>query len=103
MIGYSNHGKWTGITLYKKSKFAELDDYPLYLIVNTPKGLKLLLDIDLRHPTNRGRRLLNNKIWKQLEVSLPAESLKNVRSIFEEHQKISLADIAKNNLKKEDK
>ena len=102
IIGYSSSGKWAGVTLYKKAKDSELDDYPLYLIVNTPKGPKVLLDIDLRHPTNRGRRLLNNKVWKQLETTLPEESLKAIQSIFAEHQKTSSANIAKNNLKKED-
>ena len=96
-LGFSQFGKWTGVSLRTYSNSSKTMDYPLYLIANTPEGSKVLLDVDLRHPTNRGRELLNTKTWKKIERNLPEDSLTNIKAIYKEHEKLSSADIAKNN------
>lgn len=97
ILGTQQVGKWTGISLRTHSKSSKVADYPLYLIVNTSKGNKLLLDADLRHPVNRGRALLNTQTWKQLADTLAETDLTSVKSLYENHLKLSSEDILKNN------
>ena len=102
IIGHTQSGNWLGITLKTTSKSSEMVDYPLYLILTTPNGVKILLDIDLRHATNKGRELLNSRALKKLSNNLPEDSLTEVKKIFKAHQQLSTADILKNNPEKEE-
>lgn len=101
-IGISKVGKWLGITLRTTSKSSGVMEYPLYIIVNTPKGGRILIDVDLRHATNKGRELLNAKAWRKLKDGLPKDSYAEVQSLFKAHEKRSLADIEKNKPEDED-
>jgi len=93
ILGVIRAGKWLGISARTRSKLLALDDYPLYLVINTKMGPRVLLDIDLRKATNKGRQLLNKKNWKKLEDSLPEESLKNIKTMFAKHSELTEADI----------
>jgi len=97
ILGLTKAGKWMGVSMRTVSKSSGVDDYPLYLIINTDKGSRILLDIDLRHATNRGRELLNARAWKKLESVVPKASLTEIKSLFKTHKKISITNIAKNN------
>ncbi|BDS06179.1 hypothetical protein NT6N_12190 [Oceaniferula spumae] len=101
-LGINRAGKWLGISIRTTSKSSGVADYPLYLIVNTDAGGKVLLDVDLRHATNRGRELLNSKTWNKLKEALPEQSLTEVKSIFDKHNQLSTADIAKRKKELED-
>lgn len=94
-------GKWCGISLRTKSKSSGAFEYPLYIIINTAKGPKILLDIDLRHATNKGRKLLNARNWGKLKSTLPEESLAHLHSLFDEHAKQAIADIKNNETSKD--
>ena len=102
MLGYHQSGKWSALSIKTHSKSSDIEEYPLYLIVNTVKGSKVLLDIDLRHATNKGRELLNTRAWKKLAEVLPENSLTEVKVLFKKHTKLSSEDIAKNNPEDED-
>jgi len=93
ILGVIRAGKWVGVSVRTRSKLLELDDYPLYLIIHTKKGPRVLLDIDLGHATNKGRELRNKKNWKKLENALPKESLADIKTIFAKHSKLTAADI----------
>ncbi|MBT8037556.1 MAG: hypothetical protein KJO21_08435 [Verrucomicrobiae bacterium] len=93
ILGISRSGKWLGVSARTTSKLTKLHDYPLYLIVNTAMGPKILLDVDLRHATNKGRKLLNTKNWRKLEPSLNKESLGALKNLWTQHQTLSTADI----------
>lgn len=93
ILGVIRAGKWLGVSVRTRSKLLAVDDYPLYLIINTQKGPKVLLDIDLRKATNKGRELLNKKNWKKLEATLQKESLAHIKTIFDKHSKLTAADI----------
>ncbi len=95
LLGMIRAGKWLAVSARTQSKLTGSQDYPLYLIVSTAKGPRILLDIDLRHATNKGRALLNKKNWRTLEESLPKESLQHLKTLFAQHSKLALEDIAK--------
>lgn len=78
-------GNWTAISVRTQDKRTEEYDYPLYLCVQTDQGAKILLDIDLRYPSNKGRKILNASQWNALKESLPADQLKNIQSLFSKH------------------
>lgn len=95
LLGMTRAGKWLGVSARTQSKLTGTNDYPLYLIVSSPKGPRIFLDIDLRHATNKGRKLLNKKNWRRLEASLPKESLQHLKTLFAQHSKLATEDIAK--------
>ena len=88
ILNIAHSGPWTGISLKTYSQTAKSEDFPLYLLVNTPKGTKILLDIDLRYATNKGRKLINQRNWKKLETNLPEQSLTHIKSLFAKHEEV---------------
>ncbi|MBK1831489.1 hypothetical protein JIN77_12180 [Verrucomicrobiaceae bacterium R5-34] len=101
-LGINRSGKWLGLSLRTTSKSSGLMDYPLYLIAHTEQGGKIMLDIDLREATNRGRELLNAKTWRKLKQTLPESSLADIEKLFKLHSQLSRADIAKNQQEEEE-
>jgi hypothetical protein len=94
VLGVHRSGKWIGISLRTQSKVSESFDYPLYLVVNTKDGPKVLLDIDLRYATNKGRKLINSRNWKKLKNTLPEDSLTHIQTLFNQHEKLSKTDLS---------
>lgn len=93
ILGIYRAGKWLGISMRTESKTTKAFDYPLYLIVNTEKGPKVLLDIDLRHATNKGRKLINNRNFNKLEKALPLNEQTDILSLFTKHDHAATEDI----------
>jgi len=93
ILNTNQSGPWTSISLRTQSKTSKVYDYPFYLIVTTSNGPKILLDIDLRYATNKGRKLLNGRNWKKLERALPAPSLAHLKTLFAKHETVSKSDI----------
>ena len=93
ILGIHRAGKWLGISLRTESKTTGDYHYPLYIIINTEKGPRILLDIDLRHATNKGRKLINRRNLNKLEKVLPKNDQTDILSIFTEHDKVALEDI----------
>ena len=93
-LGVSSSGNWSGISIRTQSKLAGTHDYPLYLSLLTDKGAKILLDIDLRYASNNGRKALNKINWDKLKKNIPADAVKNVETIFAQHEKLVTKDIA---------
>lgn len=101
ILGTTRKGDWIGLSVKTVSKLSGMSDYPLYIVVNTAQGARILIDVDLRHATNRGRTQLNQKNWDKLEKTLPQESVDILKAIFTEHLKFSIKDIAKASKDKE--
>jgi len=94
ILGTSTNAGWVGVSARTKSKISELYDYPLYLITNTAKGPRVFINLDLRYPRNSGRKYLNEKSWKKLDLAAPQKSLTSLNVIFKEHIKRCEEDIA---------
>lgn len=92
ILGIYRAGKWLGISMRAESKTTKAFDYPLYLIVNTEKGPRILLDIDLRHATNKGRKLINNRNFNKLEKALPLNERTDILTIFTKHDLAATKD-----------
>jgi hypothetical protein len=93
ILGVVKSGKWSGVSVRTQSKTSGTHDYPMYLFLNTNNGAKILLDIDLRYPSNKGRSIINKKNWDKIEKNFPNDSLKRVETIFVAHEKITLKNI----------
>ena len=93
ILGVVKSGKWSGVSVRTQSKTSGTHDYPMYLFLNTNNGAKILLDIDLRYPSNKGRSIINKKNWDKIEKKFPNDSLKRVETIFVAHEKITLKNI----------
>ncbi len=102
VLGYHQTDNWAALSLKTHPKSSDKKNYPLYLIVNTAHGCKVLLDIELHHSTNKGQELLNKKAWEKLTNSLPKESLSAVQALFKKHTKLSSQDITQNTSKAKD-
>ncbi len=94
VLGVNSAGSWTAVSIRTESKTSHHYDYPLYLVVATEQGPKILLDIDLRHATNKGRKLLNNRNWKKLEEAVGDVS--DVQTLFNGHSALATEDIKTN-------
>ncbi|MGJ8676789.1 MAG: hypothetical protein ACSHX0_04685 [Akkermansiaceae bacterium] len=95
VLGTFASGSWRGVSVQTKSKTGEIHDYPLYLIVDSNQGAKIILDIDLRHEINKGRELLNSKTWLRINASLTAIDSQHIQSIYTEHTKLAEIEIKK--------
>lgn len=93
ILGVVKSGKWSGVSVRTQSKTTGAHDFPLYLFLNTNNGAKILLDIDLRYPTNKGRSIINQSNWDKLKKNIPNEALKQVETIFAAHEKITAKNI----------
>lgn len=94
-LGSSTSGQWRALSHRTESKTTAIKDYPLYLIVQTDEGAKILHDIDLRHSSNKGRQILNTKLLKQLKKTLPADEFHHIQTLFDEHNQRAKKDIIK--------
>jgi hypothetical protein len=80
---------WSGVSVYVPPEEHSEPSFPFYLVVPTADGPRLLIDIDLRLATNKGRSLLNERTLKRLEARLGDQQLQLVRKLFEGHLELS--------------
>lgn len=92
ILGVITSGVWSGISARTQSRLAGTHDYPVYLCLHTAKGPKILLDIDLRHASNKGRKLINTSNWDKLKKNVPAKAFKQIQTIFTQHEKLVAQD-----------
>ena len=95
ILDTTQKGHWLGISVRTESKLSGTNDYPLYLVANTSRGARIMIDIDLRHASNKGRKFLNTRNWNHLEQILAKDSVDALKAIFEQHIKLSNKDIEK--------
>jgi len=69
-------------------------------VVATSEGPRIVVDVGLRLATNKGREVLNKRVWERINVHLEEQESALVRSLFEGHveqSKMDLAEWEKNN------
>ena len=85
-------GSWAAVSLRVDSGPSDEPDYPLYLVRLTEEGPRIVVDGGLRLPTNKGRKILNDRVWEHLDGQLGEAELGLVRKLFEGHVARSQAD-----------
>lgn len=75
-------GPWTGVGT--KPRNPDARSYSLYPVVHTPKGPRILLEIDLIASSGRGREFLNRTSLNRAE-KLGQEHAAQLAELFEEH------------------
>ena len=66
----------------------------MYLVVATEEGPRIVVDVGLRLATNKGREVLNSRVWKRVDEHLEEMESALVRSLFEGHVDRSKTDLA---------
>ena len=84
---------WAAVTLRVDSGPASSPSYPMYLVVATAKGPRIVVDVGLRLATNKGREVLNDRAWERIGRLLEEEESALVRSLFERHAERSKIDL----------
>jgi hypothetical protein len=82
-------GPWTAVSVRVSAPEHGTPHYTMYLIAPTEGGPRVVVDIDLRLATNKGRTLLNEESLKRLSKELNEEHLDLVKGLFQEHIKKS--------------
>ena len=84
---------WAAVSLRVSSGSGSSPSYPMYLVVATAEGPRIVVDVSLRLATNKGREVLNERVWERIEVFLEEEESALVRSLFEGHVERSKTDL----------
>jgi hypothetical protein len=92
VLGVVRHGRWAGISL-RTDKSSDAAVYPLYPIVQTPAGPRLLLEIDLVADGDRSREFLNEASLQRLGKN--PDALAELRQLFTLHRQLADADRAR--------
>ncbi|MFP6895182.1 MAG: hypothetical protein VCA38_01160 [Roseibacillus sp.] len=96
-----NGGKpWVAVSLRVDSGPGSVPDYPMYLVVATKEGPRIVVDVGLRLATNKGREVLNKRVWARIDEQLEEKETALVRTLFQghvEHSKTDLAEWEKSN------
>jgi hypothetical protein len=92
VIGVVRHGRWAGISL-RTDKPGDAAVYPLYPIVQTPAGPRLLLEIDLVAGGDRTREFLNEASFPRLGEN--PDAIAELRQLFTLHRQLADADRAR--------
>lgn len=74
---------WTAVGV--KVDVGGKTNYPLYPVLQTPQGPRILLEIDLFASGNRGREFLNRTAFERLRKS--ASTVAELQELYTEHQK----------------
>ena len=85
---------WAAVSLRVDSGLGVVPDYPMYLVVATEEGPRIVVDVGLRLATNKGREVLNSRVWKRVDEHLEEMESALVRSLFEGHVDRSKTDLA---------
>ena len=85
---------WAAVSLRVDSGQGGAPDYPMYLVVATSEGPRIVVDVGLRLATNKGREVLNGRVWERVEAQLGEKECALVRSLFGGHVERSKRDLA---------
>lgn len=84
---------WAAVTLRVDSGQGSSPSYPMYLLVATGEGPRIVVDVGLRLATNKGREVLNERVWERIDLFLEEEESALVRLLFERHVARSKTDL----------
>lgn len=92
LLGVIRKGGWCAVSARIGKPGDPASTYPLYPLVNTPSGPRILAEIDLFANGTRTREYLNEAIWGRLNSMGQGEAAATLREIYEEHRKNAVAD-----------
>lgn len=93
LLKVASQKHWTGVSLRLDGGPESDPIYPMYLVVATGEGPRIVVDVPLRLATNTGRQVLNKRVWKRVEGQLEESETALVQSLFEGHVEISKNDL----------
>lgn len=76
---------WSAVGV--KNESAGKVTYPLYPVIQTPQGPRIVLEIDLFAAGNRGREFLNRAAIARLDKYSTAEAITELRDLYSRYQK----------------
>jgi len=92
ILGVVRHGRWAGVSV-RADKSGGAADYPLYPVVQTPAGPRLLLEVDLVAGGDRTREFLNEASVQRLGAN--ADAIAELRQLLTLHRQLADADRAR--------
>lgn len=92
LLGIIRKGSWAAVSARIGKAGDAAATYPLYPLVSTPSGPRILAEIDLFANGTRTRDYLNEAIWGRLNSIGAGEASATLREIYEEHRKNAIAD-----------
>lgn len=92
VLAVQREGPWAAVSLRAPSGAGDEPDYPMYLVVATDGGPRLVVDVGLRLVTNKGREILNDRTWERIDARMDKEEAGLVRRLFREHVSACTAD-----------
>jgi hypothetical protein len=93
-LNVSTTGPWAAVTMGLDAGIGAVPAYPMYLLVATAQGPRIVVDVGLRLATNKGREVLNGRVWNRIEQQLEEKETALVRSLFQGHVESSQSDLA---------
>jgi len=85
---------WGAVSLRVDSGPSSVPDYPMYLVVATEKGPRIVVDAGLRLATNKAHQVLNKSVWDRIEAQLEEKETKLVQELFQGHVDRSRTNLA---------
>ncbi|BCU75941.1 hypothetical protein [Luteolibacter sp. LG18] len=92
ILGVIRRGPWTAISARIGNAADPAATYPLYPLVATPDGPRVMAEIDLFANGNRTRDFLNVAAWSRLEAGGNTDAAAQLREIYEIHRKNAESD-----------
>lgn len=92
LLGIIRKGCWAAVSARIGKAGDAAATYPLYPVIATPDGPRVLLEIDLFANGTRTRNFLNDAALGRLDASGNGESSATLREIYEIHRKTAEAD-----------
>ncbi|WP_193213747.1 hypothetical protein [Luteolibacter marinus] len=91
VLGVHRSGRWAAVSMRVPPEEGDdsADSFPLYLVVTTEKGPRVLPELDLFDPLTRSREFLNRRVWDRIDDRLPNGARTELEAIFEKHREVS--------------
>jgi hypothetical protein len=94
ILGVHRAGRWAAVSMRVPPAAGDdsADSFPLFVVVATESGPRVLPELDLFDSLARGRELLNRQVWLRLDARLPEAARGELETIFQKHRTLSAAD-----------
>ncbi len=90
ILGIQTKGRLSGVSMMVDIARGEDVDCPLVIVVPTNEGPRVLLDVELWLPSNRGKMMRNADMMEVMEKAMVKEDLENLKILLEWHEKTAL-------------
>jgi len=89
LLGVETKGRLCGVSLLVDDAKGENVECPLVIVAPTGSGGRILLDVELGLPTNRGKELRNGDALEGAARTLEPNEVKDLKALMEWHEKLS--------------